>query len=103
MLFLAKFTLKPLRFFGAVGGLIALPGAIMCAVIVAQYLILPESGIYNRPLFFIGFILIVLGVQIVGFGLVGEIIIYTQARNLREYRIGRIFEPGEDRDDPDRS
>ncbi|MFN0006666.1 MAG: glycosyltransferase [Planctomycetota bacterium] len=103
MLFLAKFTLKPLRFFGAVGGLIALPGAIMCAVIVTQYLVLPESGIYNRPLFFIGFILIVLGVQIVGFGLVGEIIIYTQARNLREYRIGRIFEPGQDRDDRNRS
>jgi len=102
MLFLAKFTLKPLRFFGAVGGLIALPGAIMCAVIVTQYLVLPESGIYNRPLFFIGFILIVLGVQIVGFGLVGEIIIYTQARNLREYRIGRVFEPGQDRADRDR-
>lgn len=97
MLFLAKFTLKPLRFFGALGGVIALPGAIMCAVIVVQYLLLENSGIYNRPLFFIGFILIVLGVQIVGFGLVGEIIIYTQARNLREYRIGRIFEPDPDR------
>ena len=102
MLFLAKFTLKPLRFFGAMGGLLALPGVIMCAVIVAQYLLLPNTGIYNRPLFFIGFILIVLGVQIVGFGLVGEIIIYTQARNLREYRIGRIFEPGPDLGDPER-
>jgi len=34
----------------------------------------------------------VLGVQVIGFGLVGEIIIYTQARNLREYRIERIYE-----------
>jgi glycosyltransferase involved in cell wall biosynthesis len=94
MLFLAKFTLKPLRFFGALGGLIALPGAIMCSVILVQYLTLPQSGIYNRPLFFIGFILIVLGVQILGLGLVGEIIIYTQARNLREYRVDRIYEAG---------
>ena len=92
MLFLAKFTLKPLRFFGALGAVIALPGAITCGVILVQYFMLPNSGIYNRPLFFIGFILIVLGVQIVGFGLVAEIIIYTQARNLREYRVERIFE-----------
>jgi glycosyltransferase involved in cell wall biosynthesis len=92
MLFLAKFTLKPLRFFGALGAVIALPGAITCGVILVQYFLLPNSGIYNRPLFFIGFILIVLGVQIVGFGLVAEIIIYTQARNLREYRVERIFE-----------
>ena len=34
----------------------------------------------------------VLGAQIVGFGLVGEIIVFTQARNVREYRIERIYE-----------
>jgi len=34
----------------------------------------------------------VLGVQIVGFGLVGEIIIYTQARNLKEYKVERVHE-----------
>ena len=101
MLFLAKFTLKPLRFFGSMGALIALPGILMCAVIVGQYLFNPKYGIYNRPLFFIGFIMIVLGVQIVGFGLVGEIIIYTQARHLRAYRVGRIYEP--ERGDRDRS
>ena len=28
----------------------------------------------------------------IGFGLVGEIIIYTQARNLREYRIEKVYE-----------
>jgi len=39
----------------------------------------------------------VLGVQVIGFGLVGEIIIYTQARNLREYRIERKW----DDDGPD--
>jgi len=32
-------------------------------------------------------------------GLVGEIIIYTQARNLREYRVEKIWER---RDDDDR-
>jgi glycosyltransferase involved in cell wall biosynthesis len=103
MLFLAKFTLKPLRFFGAMAGLIALPGLIVCGVIVVQYFVLPNSGIYNRPLFFLGFMMIVLGVQIVGFGLVGEIIIYTQARNLREYRVEKIWEAPKDRVGDERS
>ena len=41
---------------------------------------------------FLGGMLMALGVQIMGFGLVGEIIIYSQARNLKEYRIERIWE-----------
>lgn len=93
MVFLAKFTLKPLRFFGVCGGVFALIGAALAGTIVVQHFVI-DSGIYNRPLFFLGVILFVLGMQIIGFGLVGEIIIYTQARNLREYRIERIYEQG---------
>jgi hypothetical protein len=98
MLFLAKFTLKPLRFFGALGGLLAFLGTAVCADIGIEHW-LYHGGIYNRPLFMIGVLMIVLGVQIIGFGLVGEIIIYTQARNLREYRVERIWER---RDESDR-
>jgi glycosyltransferase involved in cell wall biosynthesis len=97
MLFLAKFTLKPLRFFGTVGGLLALLGAALCLEQGIEHLIW-HAGLYNRMIFIIGFLMIVLGVQIIGFGLVGEIIIYTQARNLREYRVERIWErPDDDR------
>jgi hypothetical protein len=52
----------------------------------------------------LGVLLIVLGVQVLGFGLVGEIIIFSQARNLKEYRIERIYEaagPGGAREDED--
>ena len=92
MVFLAKFTLKPLRFFGFVGGLFSLVGGSLAGTIVVQHVFFGKDGIYNRPLFFLGVILFVLGMQIIGFGLVGEIIIYTQARNLREYRIERVYE-----------
>jgi len=95
MLFLAKFTLKPLRFFGSVGGLLACLGALLCIEIGIEHLIW-RAGLYNRMIFIIGFLMIVLGVQIIGFGLVGEIIIYTQARNLREYRIEKIWERRDD-------
>ena len=64
----------------------------MVGGLVVESLLVPEAGLYQRPLFLLGLMLLVLGVQIIGFGLVGEIIIFTQARHLREYRIERIYE-----------
>jgi hypothetical protein len=95
VVFLSRFTLKPLRFFGALGGAFALLGGLMCTIMLVQHLFFtPEGALITRQWFLVGLLLFVLGVQIIGFGLVGEIIIYTQARNLREYRIERIWEAG---------
>jgi hypothetical protein len=95
VVFLSKFTLKPLRFFGALGGAFLLIGAAMCGTLLVQHILLQDPGpLVTRSVFLLGLLLFVLGVQIIGFGLVGEIIIYTQARNLREYRIERIWETG---------
>lgn len=91
VVFLTKFTLKPLRFFGSVGALIFLFGSFILTWLTIRKFWF-EAGLYNAPAFLLGLMLVVLGVQIIGFGLVGEIIIYTQAKNLREYRIERIWE-----------
>ena len=93
LMFLTKFTHKPLRFFGALGGAAMFAGgAIATWEVVGRLVGVGEAGLYQRPLFLLGVLLFVLGVQIVGFGLVGEIVIFTQARNVREYRIERIHE-----------
>lgn len=92
VVFLTRFTHKPLRFFGSLGGILSLLGGLMVGGLVVESLLVPEAGLYQRPLFLLGLMLLVLGVQIIGFGLVGEIIIFTQARHLREYRIERIYE-----------
>jgi glycosyltransferase involved in cell wall biosynthesis len=98
--FLAKFTLKPLRFFGALGGgFLVLGGLITAALIIQNYFV--GGGVFGRQMFLVSVMLLTLGVQIIGFGLVGEIIIYTQARNIREYRIERIYETGSDPDEED--
>jgi glycosyltransferase involved in cell wall biosynthesis len=89
--FLSRFTLRPLRFFGAIGGTLAFIGGVMTLGMIIQRLMM-DTALYQRPLFLLGLLLFVLGVQVIGFGLVGEIIIYTQARNLREYRVDRIYE-----------
>jgi glycosyltransferase involved in cell wall biosynthesis len=91
VMFLTKFTLKPLRFFGSIGLVLLLPSGFALAVMVVQRL-LGITSLHNRPAFILALMLFVLGVQVIGFGLVGEIIIYTQARNLREYRIDRVYD-----------
>lgn len=91
MVFLSKFTLKPLRFFGVIGGLFLLLGLVLSGSVAVSWM-LYGGGLWNRPVFQLGMLLFVLGVQVIGVGLVGEIIIFTQARNLREYRIERIVE-----------
>ncbi|MBK7876631.1 MAG: glycosyltransferase [Planctomycetes bacterium] len=101
MVFLAKFTLKPLRFFGTLGGALAIVGGVLLSICIWDR-VFHDEGLYQRPLFLLSLIQVVLGVQIVGFGLVGEIIIYTQAKNLREYRIERIWESRTPRDDDPR-
>ncbi len=92
VMFLTKFTLKPLRFFGSVGALCSFLGLAMMTYVIYQKLTDANAGLYGRPVFLIAITLLVLGVQIIGFGLVGEIIIYTQARHLREYRVERVYE-----------
>jgi hypothetical protein len=92
VVFLAKFTLKPLRFFGTLGGIFLLVGLALSAYVAIRGWGFGGGAVLSSNLFLFGFLLCVLGVQVIGFGLVGEIIIYTQARNLREYRIERIHE-----------
>jgi hypothetical protein len=49
------------------------------------------GGISDRPLLVLGVLLLVLGVQSVSLGLLGEIIIFTHARRVSEYRIAEIL------------
>jgi hypothetical protein len=93
VVFLTKFTHKPLRFFGAFGGAgMLVGGAVALFELVRRFAGFGAESLYQRPLFLLGALVFVLGVQLIGFGLVGEVIIFTQARNLREYRVERVDE-----------
>jgi hypothetical protein len=93
VVFLTRFRIKPLRFFGSVGLALSLVGGMILAYTIVNRVLTPNYGLQNKPAFLLGLMLFSLGVQVIGFGLVGEIIIYyTQTRNLREYRIGRRFD-----------
>jgi glycosyltransferase involved in cell wall biosynthesis len=83
--FLAKFTEKPLRFFGLVGSVFLGSGAIITLILLAQRL--AGQGIANRPMLLLGVLLIALGVQLMGLGLIGEIIVHLRAPHRRAYRV----------------
>jgi hypothetical protein len=83
--FLVRFTEKPLRFFGLIGSVSALVGTIvLVGVMVDRF---AGQPIADRPMLLLGTLLLVLGVQAIALGLVGEIIVHVNAPHRRAYRI----------------
>ena len=89
--FLVRFTKKPLRFFGMIGSIIGIVGGLILAVLVFQRLFL-DMPLADRPALLLSSLLAVLGLQLFSLGLLGELIIFTHARSLKEYKIAEIIE-----------
>lgn len=85
LFFILRFTHKPLRFFGLVGSLFALGGCAILAVLFVQRV--GGRGIADRPLLLLGSLLLVLGVQAIAMGLIGEIIVHLSVSHRRTYRV----------------
>lgn len=83
--FLAKFTEKPLRFFGLVGSVFLTAGTVLSLVLFVQRV--EGQGIANRPALLLAVLCLALGVQLMGLGLVGEIIVHLRAPHRRAYRV----------------
>jgi hypothetical protein len=88
--FLVKFTKKPLRFFGLTGFAVLAVGVVISLYLIMERLLF-QVGLSNRPLFLIGILFVVLGLQIFAIGLVGEILIFTHARELKDYTIEEVI------------
>ena len=90
LVFLFKFTKKPLRFFGLVGvGLFGM-GLVISAALAIQKLLGGEA-LADRPLLILGVLLMVLGVQTGSIGLLGEMIIFTHARKMKDYSVRKFL------------
>ncbi len=95
ILFLVKFTKKPLRFFGLVGTSIASVGAMALLYLVVQRAF-GLSALADRPALLLSSLMVVLGLQLLALGLLGELIIYTHARDIKDYTVQQVVggEPG---------
>lgn len=92
--FLVKFTRTPLRFFGLLGLFLFASGFVIDLVVAVQKLAWNQE-IADRPLLLLGVLLMVLGVQTLSLGLLGEMIIFTHARNVRDYRVAEVIQGGD--------
>jgi len=88
--FLIKFTKKPLRFFGLVGVSIATFGGLILLYIIGDRLF-AGVPLGNRPALMLSSLFVVLGAQIVSIGLIGEMIIFTHAKKIKEYTVEEII------------
>ena len=91
VLFLVRFTKKTLRFFGMIG--LALAGT---GLLLLLYLIIARLGfaqpLANRPALLLTSLLVVLGLQLFAIGLLGELIIFTHARDIKDYQVDRVIQ-----------
>ena len=90
VLFLIKFTKKPLRFFGVPGIVLFLIGSLIGLYLVFERSVL-NIPLADRPLLLASLFLIVFGVQLFAIGLVAEIIIFTHSKETREYIIEKVI------------
>ncbi|MEJ2541658.1 MAG: hypothetical protein P8188_17120 [Gemmatimonadota bacterium] len=101
LMFLVRFTYQPLRFFGMLGtGLMGAGGVILVILLVQR---LGGRGLADRPVLLLAVLLVVMGVQALAMGLIGEIVVHHNISRRPLYRLREgPLSPDEDVPDADR-
>ncbi len=79
VIFTTRYSKRPLHFFGVIGLFTFLAGFGIDLELTVEWL-MGRTAISNRPLFTVGVLLIIVGVQFVSIGLLGEMITRTNAQ-----------------------
>lgn len=79
VLFLGKYLSRPLHFFGGIGFVLLSTGLAINVYLTVGWF----NGVWigNRPIFFLGILLLIVGIQFFSMGLIGELITKTAHRN----------------------
>ena len=91
VIFMTKYSKKPIHFLGFLGSLFTIFG-LGCNAYLFIYRILQLGPIGGRPLLLLGALFLVIGLQLISIGLLGEMIIFTHAGEIKEYNIEMILE-----------
>lgn len=95
LLFLVRFTKKPLRFFGMVGVVTFGIGALLVLYLVILKVFF-GAGLADRPLLLLSSLMVVLGMQLFALGLLAELMIFTHARHIKDYQVAEVVRFGDD-------
>jgi glycosyltransferase involved in cell wall biosynthesis len=92
--FLQSFSTKPIQFFGPVGLLIGFLGFLILLYLTIDKLFF-GNPIGGRPLILLGALLIIVGIQLIGMGLLGEMLVrvYHESQRKPIYVIKKILGP----------
>lgn len=89
--FLTRFTKKPLRFFGMVGASTFGIGLVFLLYLIIDRLFF-DHALADRPALLLSSLLVVLGLQLFALGLLGELIIFTHAKNIKDYQVDEVLQ-----------
>jgi glycosyltransferase involved in cell wall biosynthesis len=89
--FLTRFTKKPLRFFGMVGASTFGIGLVFLLYLIIDRLFF-DQALADRPALLLSSLLVVLGLQLFALGLLGELIIFTHAKNIKDYQVDEVIQ-----------
>jgi glycosyltransferase involved in cell wall biosynthesis len=87
---LLKFTKRPLRFFGPFGFGILAAGLTATAALVGSRLWL-DVALADRPALVLATLMVVLGIQVIALGLIGEIIIFAAGKRIKDYIVEKVL------------
>jgi len=86
IMFVGKFGKRPMHFFGVIGIMISLIGTILMLYLSISKIFWNVNGIADRPAFFLGMLLIIVGVQLFIAGFVAELV-SRSAYGRNQYKI----------------
>lgn len=90
LFFLIKFTKKPIRFFGSSGLIIFSLGLLLGFILFIQRFFMGVA-LADRPIVLVSILLIVFGILAFAIGLVGELIIFTHAKDIKDYIVEDVY------------
>ena len=94
MIFLSKWRQKPMHLFGTIGVFMLIGGGLIEAYLLSLKVF--GSDIGGRPLFYVGILLIITGVQLITTGFISELLMrtYYESQNKKPYNIKDTFSGG---------
>lgn len=89
--FLTRYSKKPIHFMGFLGMIFCIAGLII-ELYLFVYRVMMLGPIAGRPLLLLGALLLVIGIQMITIGLLGEMIIFSHAGDIEEYNIEAVVQ-----------
>lgn len=86
VLFTTKYIKRPLHLFGTIGALLLLLGIGIESTLTAEWF-LGMTYFSNRPIVLLGILLIIVGVQLISMGLLGELLVKNSSVGTAQYLI----------------